>query len=62
MSNPQYDSFLVRLWREPTTDGEWIAQVEHIPSGEIKYFASLDELFDYLRDRYSPDKEDGDPQ
>ena len=53
ISDPQYISFLVRMWRESDEEGEWIAQVEHIVSGEIKYCSSLDELFTYLRMRYS---------
>ncbi len=49
ISSPQYISFLVRMWRESDEEGEWIAQVEHIVSGEIKYCSSLDDLFTYLR-------------
>lgn len=52
---PHYISFLVRLWREADDEGDWIAQVEHIVSGESKYFSSLDEMFAYLRVRYSKD-------
>lgn len=53
---PQYISFLVRMWREADDESEWIAQVEHIVSGESKYFSSLDEMFAYLRVRYSNDE------
>jgi hypothetical protein len=49
--NPEYASFLIRLWREPQADADWLAQVEFIPSGEQRYFASLDELFDFIRDQ-----------
>ena len=49
MSSPQYVSFLVRMWREPEEENDWLAQVEHILSGEITYFASLEEMFAYLR-------------
>ena len=55
-SRPEYTSFLVRLWREPpglakslTADREWLAQVEHIPSGEKVYMVSLEEMFAYIR-------------
>lgn len=47
--NPEYASFLIRLWREPQADTDWLAQAEFIPSGEQRYFASLDELFDFIR-------------
>ncbi len=55
-SNLDYTSFLIRLWREiPTSVGpqvagrEWLAQVEHIPGGEKEYFASLEDLFTFIR-------------
>lgn len=54
--SPDYVSFMVRMWRESSKDGDWVAQVEHIPTGETKYFSSLDELFEYLRDRYAQDQ------
>ncbi len=51
-----YTSFLVRLWRElqPDTEehaagGDWLVQIEHIPSGEKRYFASLEDCFAYIR-------------
>ena len=55
-SQLDYTSFLVRLWREPELDagggatvGEWLVQIEHIPSGEQRYFASLEECFAFIR-------------
>jgi hypothetical protein len=55
-SDPEYTSFLIRLWREPpaslasqATGYEWLVQVEHISSGEKQYFASLDGLFAFIR-------------
>ncbi len=55
-SNPEYTSFLVRLWREAPAGGredrrEWLIQVEHIPGGEKEYLNSLEELFAYIRGR-----------
>ncbi len=48
MSNLEYTSFLIRLWREfpepPVDSQDWLAQVEHIPSGEQQYFTSLEAL------------------
>jgi len=53
---PDYTSFLLRLWREPQLDGEgraaggaWLVQIEHIPSGQQRYFASLEECFAFIR-------------
>ncbi|MBN1315215.1 MAG: hypothetical protein JXA42_07100 [Anaerolineales bacterium] len=55
-SSPEYSSFLIRLWREPPPShtiqeigSEWLVQVEHIPGGEKQYFASLDDLFSFIR-------------
>jgi len=55
MSNLEYTSFLIRLWREPPASvapeaagREWLVQVEHIPGGEKEYFASLEELFAFI--------------
>ncbi|NOZ72829.1 MAG: hypothetical protein GXP38_13120 [Chloroflexi bacterium] len=53
---PDYTSFLIRLWREPQPEvggsvagGEWLVQIEHIPSGEQRYFASLEDCFAFIR-------------
>lgn len=55
-----YISFLVRMWREPTTAGDasrqeadWIIQIERIPSGEMEYFASLEQFFAFVREGLS---------
>lgn len=60
-SRPEYTSFLVRLWREPPASAgqqanydEWLAQVEHIPSGEQRYFTSLDDLFAFIQAQIYP--------
>jgi len=52
----EYNSFLIRLWREPTAgvnpvsnQAELTIQVEHILDGEKHYFSSLDQLFEHLR-------------
>jgi hypothetical protein len=69
-SNPDYTSFLLRLWREPpasverptacpepvqgqgrSAGHEWLVQVEHIPSGEKRYFASLEDCFAFIREQ-----------
>lgn len=47
---PDYASYLLRLWR---TSGEektvWRASLESPHTGERLGFASLDDLFDFLR-------------
>lgn len=49
-SSLEYTSFLIRLWREPSaSEQNWLVQVEHIPGGEKEYFASLEELFAFIR-------------
>jgi hypothetical protein len=59
-SGLEYTSFLIRLWREPpalvapqVAGRPWLVQVEHIPDGEECYFASLDDLFAFLRAQLS---------
>ncbi|MBI3979647.1 MAG: hypothetical protein HY331_15815 [Chloroflexi bacterium] len=46
---PDYASYFIRLWRDQTLDREWTVQIEHIQSGEQRYFASLEDLFAFLR-------------
>ena len=50
-TQPDYASFLIRLWREPhaSRDAGWLAQAEYIPTGDHRYFASLEELFEFIR-------------
>lgn len=55
-SSLEYASFLIRMWREPENETlspdvtrDWLAQVEHIPSGEKSYFTSLEDLFAFIR-------------
>ena len=55
-----YLSYLVRLWREDRDgDTAWLASLESAETRERTYFASLDELVLYLRERTaeSPGKE-----
>ena len=51
---PTYVSFLIRLWREPTSQlpeqaADWQGEVEHIQSGRRWMFDGLDQLFDSIR-------------
>jgi hypothetical protein len=50
---PDYVAYLLRLWRE-SGGGQvavWRASLESTRTGERRAFASLDELFDHLRER-----------
>jgi hypothetical protein len=49
-----YVSFLVRLWREETTDlsqqsTNWESEVEHIQTGDRWEFDTLDQMLAFLR-------------
>jgi hypothetical protein len=47
-----YVSYLLRLWREGDSGQEaWRASLESTRTGERRAFASLNELFDFLRER-----------
>jgi hypothetical protein len=41
--------FIVRLWQEKTSSGEWRGFVEHVPSQQRIYFVSLNDLTDFIR-------------
>ncbi len=47
-----YVAYLLRLWRSET-DGEavWRASIESPRTGERRGFASLDQLFEFLREQ-----------
>ena len=47
--HPDYLSYLLRLWREGEEIESWRASLESSHTGERKGFASLEELFDFLR-------------
>lgn len=52
---PIYFSYLLRIWR--VTDGEqpvWRASLENPVSGERRGFATLEELFAFLRRASAP--------
>ena len=47
---PDYRSYLLRLWRVRDNDEtSWRASLESAQSGEREGFASLEELFDFIR-------------
>ncbi|MFZ6028847.1 MAG: hypothetical protein ACOYYS_14115 [Chloroflexota bacterium] len=49
----QYQSYLLRMWRNGE-DGEWRALLLTIPTQERRHFASLQDLFDFLKDQSLP--------
>jgi hypothetical protein len=55
MDEPTYFSYLLRIWR--VADGEqpvWRASLENPVSGERRGFATLEELFAFLRRASAP--------
>jgi hypothetical protein len=42
--------FVVRIWYEPSRRAgkQWRGSVEHVPSGQRLYFASLGDLTDFI--------------
>jgi hypothetical protein len=63
MSEPRrrYLAYLLRLWQVRCEKGlAWRASLESARAGERRGFASLDELFDFLRERTEKDEGMGD--
>jgi hypothetical protein len=48
---PAYLSYLLRLWQEDKEGQAWRMSLENAHTDERKGFASLDELFSFLRQR-----------
>ena len=46
---PDYLSYLLRLWRVGEETAVWRTSLESSRTGECEGFASLDDLFDFLR-------------
>jgi hypothetical protein len=46
----RYDAYLLRVWRDgPDQEDRWAARLEHLPSGTIHRFTSLEALVSGLR-------------
>lgn len=48
----RYASFLVRMWQEPGDEDHaagWRGSVEHVQTGEKRFFNNLESLLAYLR-------------
>jgi hypothetical protein len=44
--------FVVRIWLEPgrtPAEGQWRGSVVHVPSGERRYFAEMEDLAQFVR-------------
>ena len=43
-------TFIVRMWAEPINEdhSEWRGQVEHLQSGEKRYFQQLDKMTEFV--------------
>ena len=47
---PQYNSFLLRIWRSVGVDGpQWTGRLEHLQQAETLHFSNLDALLAHLR-------------
>ena len=45
----EYRAYLLRLWRVEGDGNQWRAHLENVETGELKGFASLDKLIEYLQ-------------
>ncbi len=51
---PTYRSYLLRLWREGQAGEPWRASLQSAVTGERQGFASLDDLFGFIRSQVEP--------
>lgn len=54
-----YLSYLLRLWRVSEEETAWRVSLESSHTGERKGFASLDDLFSFLRGQTGRDENEG---
>lgn len=42
--------YTLRLWevKDEETGSQWRARLQHVPSGEVKYFRNLEVMLDFL--------------
>lgn len=60
MGNRQQHLFIVRVWQEPSQlqpPGQWRGSVEHVPSGQRLYFASMNDLTNFMTFQLNSDGE-----
>ena len=48
MMADEYRAYLLRMWRVEGENGQWRAHLENVETGELKGFASLDMLIEFL--------------
>lgn len=52
-----YFSYLLRIWQsENQVDDEWFASLEDPKSREVIYFKNMDEMFSFLREKQTLNK------
>jgi hypothetical protein len=57
---PEYVAYLLRMWRVDEDGGShWRASLERPSDGRRFFFASLEETFDFLRERAGDEREPG---
>jgi hypothetical protein len=47
----EYLSFVLRLWHQGIPGGRWLSSLQNPITGERIGFASIDELFEFIRDK-----------
>ena len=56
MITTTYFSYLIRIWQdEDLPDGTWLASLEDPSTKHVSYFKSMEELFEFLRERSTSD-------
>jgi hypothetical protein len=53
-------TFIVRMWAEPTAGeaGDWRGQVEHVQTGEKRYFREMDKVLDFIAGHLGGEEEE----
>jgi hypothetical protein len=46
---PTYFSYLLRLWQEDEQGDAWRMSLENVHNGELRGFAKLNDLFEFLK-------------
>jgi hypothetical protein len=56
-TQPNSHSFIVRMWVNDSTQGaehpDWRGYVTHVPSGDRRYFKTLEELCIYIQNHFT---------
>jgi hypothetical protein len=56
-------TFIVRMWSESTVDnnGDWRGQVEHVQTGEKRYFREMDRVLEFIAGHLGGEEEEQTP-